>query len=99
MCQYSAEDGCATDWHLMHWGNLLSSGGAMFTNEATAVLAEARITRHCLGLWDDRTATALAKHLHRALALARRSLARTKRDFGPGRHGTSQPANLARPAV
>jgi NADPH2 dehydrogenase len=70
MCQYSAHDGCATDWHLMHWGNLLNSGAAMFTIEATAVLPEGRITPSCLGLWDDRTEAALTDRLHRARALA-----------------------------
>jgi NADPH2 dehydrogenase len=70
MCQYQAIDGCASDWHLMHWGNLLNSGAAMFTIEATAVLPEGRITPSCLGLWDDHTEAALASHLHRARALA-----------------------------
>lgn len=70
MCQYSAQDGCATDWHLMHWANLLNSGAALFTIEATAVLPEGRITPNCLGLWDDRTEAALADHLQRARALA-----------------------------
>lgn len=70
MCQYSARHGCATDWHLMHWGNLLNSGAAMFTIEATAVLPEGRITPNCLGLWDDHTEAALADHLQRARALA-----------------------------
>ncbi len=70
MCQYSAVDGEATDWHLMHWGNLLNSGAAMFTIEATAVLPEGRITPSCLGLWDARTQAALADHLHRARKLA-----------------------------
>ena len=40
MCQYSAVDGCATDWHLVHWGQMLMSGAGMFTIEATAVTAE-----------------------------------------------------------
>lgn len=70
MCQYSARDGEATDWHLMHWGNLLNSGAAMFTIEATAVLPEGRITPACLGLWDERTESALADTLQRARALA-----------------------------
>lgn len=70
MCQYQAQNGCATDWHLMHWGNLLNSGAAMFTIEATAVLPEGRITPNCLGLWDARTEAAMAEHLHRARALA-----------------------------
>lgn len=70
MCQYSARNGEATDWHLMHWGNLLNSGAAMFTIEATAVLPEGRITPACLGLWDERTERALADTLQRARALA-----------------------------
>jgi 2,4-dienoyl-CoA reductase-like NADH-dependent reductase (Old Yellow Enzyme family) len=70
MCQYAAVDGCATDWHLMHWGNLLNSGAAMLTLEATAVLPEGRITPACLGLWDAGTEDALAIHLQRARALA-----------------------------
>lgn len=70
MCQYRAEHGCATDWHLMHWGNLLNSGAGMVTIEATAVLPEGRITPQCLGLWDDTTEAALTDHLQRARALA-----------------------------
>ena len=70
MCQYNARDGEATDWHLMHWGNLLNSGAALFTIEATAVLPEGRITPACLGLWDERTEAALATTLKRARQLA-----------------------------
>jgi NADPH2 dehydrogenase len=70
MCQYSAVDGAATDWHSMHWGNLLNSGAALFTIEATAVLPEGRITPSCLGLWDGRTEAALGERLQRARALA-----------------------------
>ena len=70
MCQYSAVNGEATDWHLMHWGNLFNSGAAMFTIEATAVLPEGRITPGCLGLWDARTEDKLASTLQRARELA-----------------------------
>jgi 2,4-dienoyl-CoA reductase-like NADH-dependent reductase (Old Yellow Enzyme family) len=70
MCQYSAEDGCATDWHLVHWGQLLMSSAGMFTIEATAVTAQGRITYGDLGLYDDATETALADRLHRARRLA-----------------------------
>ena len=66
MCQYSAVDGCATDWHLIHWGQLLLSGAAMLTVEATAVSPEGRITPGCLGLYDDATEAALADRLARA---------------------------------
>lgn len=70
MCQYAAVNGEATDWHLMHWGNLFNSGAALFTIEATAVLPEGRITPACLGLWDDRTEATLTSTLQRARQLA-----------------------------
>jgi NADPH2 dehydrogenase len=70
MCQYSAVNGEATDWHLMHWGNLLNGGAAMLTIEATAVLPEGRITPACLGLWDARTEAKLSDTLQRARKLA-----------------------------
>ena len=44
MCQYSAEDGCMNDWHLIHLGQLAMSGAALLTIEATAVVPEGRIT-------------------------------------------------------
>ena len=70
MCQYSAHDGLANDWHLTHWTNLLNSGASMFIIEATAVTARGRITPQCLGLWDDATAAALDDRLNRARRLA-----------------------------
>jgi NADPH2 dehydrogenase len=70
MCQYQASAGETSDWHLMHWGNLLNSGAALFTIEATAVLPEGRITPSCLGLWDERTANAMGNTLQRARQLA-----------------------------
>ena len=70
MCQFSAQDGLAADWHLAHWTHLLNSGAALVTIEATAVLPEGRITPQCLGLWDDRTGSAMASTLRRARALA-----------------------------
>ena len=70
MCQYSANHGAASDWHLMHWGNLLNGGAALFTIEATAVLPEGRISPGCLGLWDARTEDKLAATLQRARQLA-----------------------------
>ena len=59
MCQYVADEGAATDWHLMHLGNLALSGAGLLCIEATAVEAVGRITPGCLGLWDDRTEAAL----------------------------------------
>jgi 2,4-dienoyl-CoA reductase-like NADH-dependent reductase (Old Yellow Enzyme family) len=63
MCQYSAVDGCMTDWHLIHLGHLALSGAALLTIEATAVLPEGRITYADVGLWDDRTEAAIARTL------------------------------------
>ena len=66
MCQYSAQDGRATDWHLSHWTNLLNGGAGMLMLEATAVSPEGRITPACLGLWDEATQAALHDKLERA---------------------------------
>ena len=63
MCQYSAENGEANDWHFAHINNLALSGAAMFCIEATAVEAIGRITPGCLGLWNDATEAALASIL------------------------------------
>ena len=60
MCQYSAVDGCMTDWHLIHLGQLALSGAALLTIEATAVLPEGRISYADVGLWDDATEAAMA---------------------------------------
>lgn len=53
MCQYSADDGSATDWHIAHWTNLGFSGAGLFVVEATAVERRGRITHGCLGLYSD----------------------------------------------
>src|SRR6516225_7756381 len=59
MCQYSAENGEATDWHFAHINSLALSGAAMFCIEASAVEAIGRITHGCLGLWNDACEAAL----------------------------------------
>jgi len=59
MCQYSAEQGFATDWHMIHLGHLALSGAGLLTIEATAVTEEGRITYADLGLWSDEHAAAL----------------------------------------
>jgi len=66
MCQYSAIEGRASDWHLIHWGQMLMSGAGLFVIEATAVSAEGRITPGCLGLYDDACEDALGIALERA---------------------------------
>jgi 2,4-dienoyl-CoA reductase-like NADH-dependent reductase (Old Yellow Enzyme family) len=63
MCQYSAVDGCMTDWHLIHLGSLALSGAALLTIEATAVVPEGRITYADVGLWSDETEAAIARTL------------------------------------
>ena len=63
MCQYSAVDGCMTDWHLIHLGHLALSGAALLTIEATGVLPEGRITYADVGLWSDETEEAIGRTL------------------------------------
>jgi 2,4-dienoyl-CoA reductase-like NADH-dependent reductase (Old Yellow Enzyme family) len=67
MCQYSAVDGCMTDWHLIHLGHLALSGAALLTIEATSVTPEGRITYADVGLWNDETEAAM----HRVLTSIR----------------------------
>jgi 2,4-dienoyl-CoA reductase-like NADH-dependent reductase (Old Yellow Enzyme family) len=63
MCQYSAENGSMTDWHLVHLGHLALSGAALLTIEATAVLPEGRISYADVGLWNDETEAAMRRVL------------------------------------
>lgn len=53
MCQYSATDGFANDWHLVHLGTRAVGGVGLVIAEATAVVPEGRITPGDLGLWSD----------------------------------------------
>src|ERR671929_244714 len=61
MCQYSADDGTATDWHLGHLGMLANSGAGLLVVEATHVERRGRITHGCLGLYSDDNEAALAR--------------------------------------
>ena len=63
MCQYSAEAGCMTDWHLVHLGQFALSRAGMFFVEATGVTPEGRITPRCTGLYDDANEQAMARAL------------------------------------
>ena len=63
MCQYSAEDGSATDWHMVHLGQLALSGAGLLVLEATGVEPAGRITHGCLGLWSDTNEAALVRVL------------------------------------
>jgi len=53
MCQYSAQDGFASDWHLVHLGARAQGGAGLVTLEASAVTAEGRISPGDLGIWKD----------------------------------------------
>ncbi|WP_198962625.1 NADH:flavin oxidoreductase/NADH oxidase [Mangrovitalea sediminis] len=68
MCQYSADDGSATDWHLQHLMQLAYSGAGLVVVEATGVERRGRITHGCLGLYSDANEAAL----DRVLSAARR---------------------------
>ncbi len=61
MCQYSADDGCAGDWHLTHLGMLANSGAGLVVVEMTDVERHGRITHGCLGLYSDHCEAALAR--------------------------------------
>jgi 2,4-dienoyl-CoA reductase-like NADH-dependent reductase (Old Yellow Enzyme family) len=67
MCQYSAVNGSASDWHVSHLSNLAMSGASLVFVEATAVEARGRISPGDLGLYNDDNELALGK----ALAVAR----------------------------
>jgi 2,4-dienoyl-CoA reductase-like NADH-dependent reductase (Old Yellow Enzyme family) len=60
MCQYSAVDGLANDWHQAHYAGMARGGPGLVIVEATAVAPEGRITPACLGLWNDAQASRLA---------------------------------------
>ncbi|KAF4471104.1 NADH-dependent flavin oxidoreductase [Fusarium albosuccineum] len=53
LCQYSAKDGYATDWHLTHLGGIIQRGPGLAIMESTAVQKEGRITPQDIGLWED----------------------------------------------
>ena len=61
MCQYSSEDGFATDWHLAHYGARAVGGAGLLIAEATGVEPEGRITPNCLGIWKDEHIPALRR--------------------------------------
>lgn len=61
MCQYSCEDGFATDWHLVHLGSRAVGGAALVFAEASAVLADGRISPADLGIWKDEHIEPLAR--------------------------------------
>jgi 2,4-dienoyl-CoA reductase-like NADH-dependent reductase (Old Yellow Enzyme family) len=63
MCQYSADDGSLTDWHMVHLGHLSYSGAGLMILEATHVIREGRITHHCAGLYNEHNEASMKKVL------------------------------------
>jgi NADPH2 dehydrogenase len=61
MCQHSATDGYANDWHMLHLGTLAVSNAGLVMVESTAVERDGRISHGCLGLWSDAHEGALAR--------------------------------------
>ena len=61
LCQYSAEDGHLTDWHLTHLGGIIERGPGLTFVEATAVTPNGRITPEDSGLWKDSQIAPLKK--------------------------------------
>jgi 2,4-dienoyl-CoA reductase-like NADH-dependent reductase (Old Yellow Enzyme family) len=61
MCQYSADDGCMNDWHLIHLGSLACSGAGLLMVEATGVTREGRISHGCTGLYNDHNEAAMQR--------------------------------------
>ncbi len=75
MCQYSANDGAATDWHMTHLGMLANSGAALLVVEATHVERSGRITHGCLGLYSDACEAALQRVVAHCRRIATAKLA------------------------
>ncbi len=88
MCQYSAVDGSATDWHMIHLGHLSLSGAGLLIIEASAVEAIGRISPEDLGLYSDANEAALERVLD---AVRRYSPIRVAIQLAhAGRKGSSQ---------
>ena len=64
MCQYSAQDGMASEWHFVHYGSRAVGGAALMIIEATAVTPEGRISQGDLGIWDDKQIERLSSIAH-----------------------------------
>jgi 2,4-dienoyl-CoA reductase-like NADH-dependent reductase (Old Yellow Enzyme family) len=85
MCQYSATDGFASDWHLVHYGSRAVGGSGLIMQEATAVLPEGRITPDDLGLYREEHIEMLQRitaFIHQQGAVAGIQLAHAGRKAG-----------------
>jgi 2,4-dienoyl-CoA reductase-like NADH-dependent reductase (Old Yellow Enzyme family) len=85
MCQYSATDGFANDWHLVHYGSRAAGGAGLIMQEATAVLPEGRITPNDLGLYKEEhieILRSITSFIHQQGAVAGIQLAHAGRKAG-----------------
>ncbi len=93
MCQYSCEEGFATDWHLVHLGSRAVGGAGLIIMEATAVSPEGRISPQDHGIWLDahipklRQITDFIHTQDRAPASSLRTQAARQAHCAPGRRG------------
>src|SRR5262249_6176050 len=88
MCQYSADEGLANDWHLVHIGSRAAGGVGLVIVEATGVTAEGRITPKDMGIWGEQhiePLAAIARFVHSKGAMAGIQLAHA------GRKASCQP--------
>ncbi|MCR6630621.1 MAG: NADH:flavin oxidoreductase/NADH oxidase [Magnetospirillum sp.] len=90
MCQYSAVNGQAQDWHVQHYGAMAASGPGMIVLEATGVAPEGRISPNCLGLYDDATEAALTGLVRKLKSFGHSAIA--VQLAHAGRKGSTAPA-------
>jgi len=93
MCQYSAQNGIASDWHFIHYGSRAVGGAALMILEATAVAPNGRISPGDLGIWDDkhiRPLASIANFAHEQRCVAAIQLAHAGRKASVGRGWQAQ---------
>lgn len=95
MCQYSAKDGFANDWHLVHLGSRAVGGAALIISEAASVSPEARISPGDLGIWKDEHIEMLKRittfiHEHGSIAGIQLAHAGRKASFNAPWNGPKQ---------
>ena len=100
MCQYSARDGMPDDWHFAHLAKFATGGAGLVFTEASAVVAEGRITHGDTGIWTGQQAEAwsrIVRFLHSQGAKAAMQLAHAGRKAGMQRpwHGNGPPDDTA----
>jgi 2,4-dienoyl-CoA reductase-like NADH-dependent reductase (Old Yellow Enzyme family) len=88
MCQYSADDGCMSDWHFVHLGHLAYSGAGLVMVEATHVTREGRITHGCTGLYSERNEASMARVVQHIRGLTKHAIG--SQIGHAGRKGSSQ---------